>query len=85
MERNPFLIDAFPQSVKNQFISLWFVRQALLNFFFQLTRENKDLKERCTTLEEELRICNKQLDRGNTSIQRLERDLDEVQIILILK
>ena len=47
-------------------------------FYFQLTRENKDLKERCTTLEEELRICNKQLDRGNTSIQRLERDLDEV-------
>lgn len=46
--------------------------------FFQLTRENKDLKERCTTLEEELRICNKQLDRGNASIQRLERDLDEV-------
>ncbi|KAJ7360065.1 Liprin-alpha-1 [Desmophyllum pertusum] len=43
----------------------------------RLTRENKDLKERCTTLEEELRICNKQLDRGNTSIQRLERDLDE--------
>lgn len=43
----------------------------------RLTRENKDLKERCTTLEEELRICNKQLDRGNASIQRLERDLDE--------
>lgn len=43
----------------------------------RLTRENKDLKERCTTLEEELRICNKQLDRGSTSIQRLERDLDE--------
>lgn len=51
--------------------------------FFQLTRENKDLKERCTTLEEELRICNKQLDRGNTSIQRLERDLDEVQVMLM--
>ena len=49
-------------------------------FYFQLTRENKDLKERCTTLEEELRICNKQLDRGNTSIQRLERDLDEVKL-----
>lgn len=43
----------------------------------RLTRESKDLKERCTTLEEELRICNKQLDRGNASIQRLERDLDE--------
>lgn len=43
----------------------------------RLTRENKDLKERCTALEEELRICNKQMDRGNTSIQRLERDLDE--------
>lgn len=52
----------------------------LVVIWFQLTRENKDLKERCTTLEEELRICNKQLDRGNASIQRLERDLDEVHV-----
>ncbi|XP_015766294.1 PREDICTED: liprin-alpha-1-like [Acropora digitifera] len=43
----------------------------------RLTRENKDLKERCSALEEELRICNKQLDRGNAALQRLERDLDE--------
>ena len=69
--------------MKINLIGHQFVRKALLDVFFQLTRENKDLKERCTTLEEELRICNKQLDRGNTSIQRLERDLDEVQIILI--
>ena len=51
---------------------------------FQVTKELKDLKERMTVMEEELRINNRQLDKSNSNKQKLERDLDEVSVQLCL-
>lgn len=44
-----------------------------------MTRESREFKEKATLLEEDVRITNKQLERANSQIQRLERDLDEVR------
>ncbi|EDO49183.1 predicted protein, partial [Nematostella vectensis] len=43
----------------------------------RITKESKDLKEKVTSLEEELRLSNKQSERLTSQVQRLERDLDE--------
>ena len=46
---------------------------------FQVTKELKDLKERMTVMEEELRINNRQLDKSNSNKQNdMKRSLSGI-------